>query len=297
MEQSILDALGIKQGDFKRKSYGFASMYQLKTPTQQFFLKVGSTPESETMLRGEYESLVAVHNVCPDLCPEPIKFTKADNYWVLQTEYLDFSGSMSRSDLAKKLGKLHSTPAPIPEGYDSPQYGFPVPTCCGSTVQVNDYCPSWSEFFAKNRLEAILRECEKNNGKDPRLRKCVETVVSKVVPRLLDELDIQPVVVHGDLWSGNASSCTSKGAVIYDIGSCYAHSEYDLGIMNMFGGFGPAFFKEYHQIVPKTKPEAEYSDRVALYEAYHHLNHHALFGGYKSGAMRILQGLIDKYDD
>lgn len=56
------------------------------------------------------------------------------------------------------------------------------------------------------------------------------------------------------------------GAVVYDPSACYAHSEYELGIMKMFGGFGPAFFEAYHRIVPKTEPVEEYEDRVRLYE-------------------------------
>ena len=63
----------------------------------------------------------------------------------------------------------------------------------------------------------------------------------------------------------------------------------------MFGGFGSSFFKEYHSICPKTEPVEEYEDRLNLYEAYHHLNHHAMFGGYKSGAMSLLKGLLKKY--
>jgi len=66
----------------------------------------------------------------------------------------------------------------------------------------------------------------------------------------------------------------------------------------MFGGFGKGFFDEYHKLVPKTEPKEEYEDRVSLYELYHHLNHHALFGGgYKGGAVRIMKGLIGKYGD
>lgn len=36
--------------------------------------------------------------------------------------------------------------------------------------------------------------------------------------------------------------------------------------MKMFGGFGPAFWKEYHSIIPKAEPKEEYEDRVELYE-------------------------------
>ena len=66
--------------------------------------------------------------------------------------------------------------------------------------------------------------------------------------------------------------------------------------MRMFGGFGGTFMKEYHSLVPKTEPESEYEDRITLYEAYHHLNHYAIFGGgYKGGALRLLEGLVRKY--
>ena len=96
------------------------------------------------------------------------------------------------------------------------------------------------------------------------------------MPRLLGDghlggsRGIQPVVVHGDLWSGNAGrGHIGDGPVeevVYDPSAFYAHSEYELGIMKLFGGFGGSFFHEYHKICPKSEPVAEYSDRVALYE-------------------------------
>jgi protein-ribulosamine 3-kinase len=116
------------------------------------------------------------------------------------------------------------------------------------------------------------------------LAKLVETTASTVVPRLIgdDHLNngkgITPVVVHGDLWSGNASRGVigdegDPQDVVYDPSACYAVGEYDLGIMRMFGGFGGSFLKEYHSLSPKSEPVGEYEDRVALYELYHHLNH------------------------
>lgn len=81
---------------------------------------------------------------------------------------------------------------------------------------------------------------------------------------------IVPVVVHGDLWSGNHGR-GSIGAerveeVVYDPSSCYAHSEYELGIMKMFGGFGKGFHDEYHKLKPRDEPIEEFKDRVDLYE-------------------------------
>lgn len=156
-------------------------------------------------------------------------------------------------------------------------FGFPVTTCCGDTPQDNSYKRTWADFYANNRLRFILGRSEKRNGSDSELRDLVETTASQIVPRLLgdDHLNdgegVTPVVVHGDLWSGNASRGSigdSKEVqdVVYDSSACYAHSEYELGIMKMFGGFGGKFLDEYHRICPKTSPVSEYEDRVALYE-------------------------------
>ena len=233
----------------------------------------------------------------------------------------------SSTSLAAKLAKLHTTPASVPAGYSSPQFGFSVPTCCGSTEQPNDFTSSWADFFANQRLRAIFRSSEKNNGQDPELANLVEQTATEVVPRLLGDghlggkQGIIPVVVHGDLWSGNHGNGSIGKAgieeVVFDPSSCYAHSEYEFGIMKMFGGFGSQFFREYHKLKPQDEPIQEYEDRVDLYQLYvslifcsslcritaqtdrdryHQLNHHALFGGgYRSGAVSLMKKLIRKY--
>jgi protein-ribulosamine 3-kinase len=164
-----------------------------------------------------------------------------------------------------------------------------VPTCCGSTEQDNTWTSTWPEFFAERRLRPILAACE---APDAELRELVEATAERVVPRLLGALgEVRPALVHGDLWSGNAA-----GGRVYDPSCCYAHSEYEIGIMKMFGGFGEAFWREYHGIRKKDEPVEEYEDRVSLYMLYHQLNHLALFGGaYRSGAVGIMRDLVGKY--
>lgn len=183
----------------------------------------------------------------------------------------------------------------------------PSTTCCGDTAQPNDYKSSWAEFYAENRLRFILKQSERSNGKDEKLHRLVTTTIDRVVPNLIGDKHLNggkgvtPVVTHGDLWAGNAAKGSIGGEgdpedVVFDPSAAYTHSEYDFGIMKMFGGFGSAFFNEYHKLCPKTEPAEEYEDRVALYELYHHLNHHALFGGgYRSGAVSIMERLISKY--
>jgi fructosamine-3-kinase len=284
--------------------------------TKQYFMKTGKGKEADIMFTGEHASLNAIHNAVPSLCPKSYghgQFTESKNTSFLVTNFLDLSGRSGRGStgsgmtLAQKLAKLHTTSAPIPDGYDKPQFGFPATTCCGDTPQDNTYSSSWEDFYANHRLRFIVNQSKKSNGADKQLESLVEQTCTKVIPRLIGDSHlsggkgITPVVVHGDLWSGNASrgklpGMTEAEDIVYDPSSCYAHSEFELGIMKMFGGFGGSFLKEYHKLVPKTEPVDEYEDRVALYELYHHLNHHALFGGgYRSGALRIMKDLIAKY--
>jgi fructosamine-3-kinase len=70
---------------------------------------------------------------------------------------------LPRQDLAGKLARLHT-----------------------DTPQDNSYKESWANFFARHRLNVVLKHCELNRGEDAKFRGLVEAVVSRVVPRLLD---------------------------------------------------------------------------------------------------------------
>ena len=183
---------------------------------KQFFMKTGHGKDAETMFAGEHASLNALHTI-PSLCPQSFahgRLADTPGGAFLVTDFLEMSSTTlspsaaakgSGLSLAAKLAKLHTTPAPIPAGFSTPVFGFPVPTCCGSTEQENDFTHDWADFYANHRLRFILRQCERNQGKDEALRGMVERTSGEVVPRLLskDHLNhgkgIQPVVIHGDV--------------------------------------------------------------------------------------------------
>ncbi|QMW43387.1 hypothetical protein G4B11_006757 [Aspergillus flavus] len=255
---------------------------------RRYFVKTSADGKAaEEMFRGEYESLNAIATSVPGFCPRalawgPLEESNGKSFY-LATEFLDLGGGgRTGQSLAQRLGKLHSTPAPLDPETEKRRFGFPVPTFCGDTKQPNRFHDSWADFYANERLITILETSEKRNGRDASLRDLVERTAHTVVPALLGDghlgydkngngEGITPVVVHGDLWSGNAdrgrivgSGCKGDeevGDVVYDPSSCYAHSEYELGIMKMFGGFGSTFFTAYHKIVPRTEPVEEYEDR------------------------------------
>ncbi|KAI9716523.1 MAG: hypothetical protein M1812_005254 [Candelaria pacifica] len=326
LDSAIVEALSLDPSKTTVASHGgsgFSTTAKITTTLngeeRKFFMKTGKGKDAEIMFEGEHHSLNAIHTSVPTLCPAsfahgPLSDTPGGAFLV--TDFLDLksrsSAPSSGQSLATKLAKLHTTPAPTPQGYSKPVFGFPVTTCCGDTAQPNTYKENWAEFYAENRLKAILKKSERTNGQDADLSSLVDKTANTIVPRLLSSSHlnngkgITPVVVHGDLWSGNASrgtlssnkTATGIEEVVFDPSSCYAHNEYELGIMKMFGGFGGRFLEEYHALCPKTEPIGEYEDRVALYELYHHLNHHAIFGGgYRSGAVEIMRRLWRKYGD
>ncbi|KAL8670365.1 MAG: hypothetical protein Q9168_005092 [Polycauliona sp. 1 TL-2023] len=317
LDSAIIDFLAVGKDTLSIELYGQASS---STPSKitinvdgeinTYFLKTGP---DEHMFKGEYDSLAAIHKAVPSLCPRPLAYgdlRDSPGYFLL-TEFIDIEdshdGESSGLSLAQKLAQLHSTPSPIADSFSRPCFGFHIPTCVGQTLQNNPWNLSWAKFFAENRLRAVGKTVERIHGPDTELQSSLERIITEVVSRLLRDghlggtQGIQPSLVHGDLWSGNKTRGVIRGKggtedVVFDPGSCYAHSEYELGIMRMFGGFSSGFFNEYHRLMPKTEPVAEYDDRMGLYQLYQWLNHYALFAGdYRQDAMECVEKLVEKY--
>ncbi|OKO91622.1 Ketosamine-3-kinase [Penicillium subrubescens] len=302
-QNCTLDSSGLGSGFTSTAILNATTTSETNTHQQRkYFIKTSQDgPAAKEMFHGEYESLNAIADAVPGFCPRALAWGPLDekNGYFLATEFLDLRSSRNRgssgdemNSLAYRLGKLHTTPAPVDPVTGRSRYGFPVPTFCGDTRQSNTFYDSWADFYANERLLTILASSEKRNGRDAGLRDLVEKTARIVVPRLLGDehlgynihgegVGLQPVVVHGDLWSGNADRGrivgngnerdeeeeeVVVGDVVYDPSACYAHSEFELGIMGMFGGFGGRFFEDYHRIVPRTEPVEEYEDRVRLYE-------------------------------
>ncbi|KAG6003895.1 hypothetical protein E4U43_000834 [Claviceps pusilla] len=257
VDVAILRALHLQDQDATIRPHGhsgFSSTFKLITRTKNgqqmsYFVKTGTGEDAEQMFKDFLHLDAGFH--AKDLGSGP--------------------------SLAAKLAKLHTTPAPTPEGHSKPMFGFPVSTCCGKTAQDNTWKASWAVFYAENRLRGILTTCLQNQGSDAELSNTVQSVADKVVPRLIgDETvkNITPVLVHGDLWSGNCAVGRIAGregaqyeVVVFDPAAVYGHSEYELGMMKMFGGgFGARFWEEYEELVPKAEPRAEWEDRLLLYE-------------------------------
>jgi fructosamine-3-kinase len=98
------------------------------------------------------------------------------------------------------------------------------------------------------------------------------------------------VLVHGDLWSGNAAMLADGRGAIFDPAVHRGDREVDLAMARLFGGFPQTFFAGYEEQWPLPKGHRR---RVPLYNLYHLLNHANLFGdSYRAQAQATIDELL-----
>ncbi|KAF9502418.1 fructosamine kinase PKL/CAK/FruK [Pleurotus eryngii] len=248
----------------------------------QYFIKVGSPGEAE-QYEGEAESLKAMDAASPGLAPRVLASGKESTtgrpHFISQYKDLTHLTDSASRKLGQRLAQeLHAYKS-------SSGFGFGVPTYCGATRLENGWFETWEACYSA-MVGDLARQLRKK-GKYAGLCEAVEEVRERVIPRLLGSISVPPVLLHGDLWSGNTGTDRSTGEpVIFDPASFYGHNEADLAIGRMFGGIPGGFYEEYHKYLPKTEPVGQYGLRSELYQLFHYLNHTLLFGGsYQSSAM------------
>lgn len=209
--------------------------------------------------------------------PKVMWCKEADEFpGLLLMEYIPPSTNTSGFDerLGRGIAHLHRKTAAT--------YGFHHSNYCGTTIQDNTWTDSWPEFFAQRRIWALVQQIRNSRGMTVEELKTYEKLVDRI-PKLLSHPTV-PSLIHGDLWSGNYMY-TANGPALIDPACYYADREMELGMMKLFGGFSARVYQAYHEEYPLQKGWLE---RIPLYQLYHILNHHLLFGGsYSRQALEI----------
>lgn len=226
------------------------------------------------------------------LLPRPRALGPCGDEAVLLLDWLALDGACSSAEGWRRLGqglaRLHRRSLEIPcadgDGIGA-GFGWPRDNVIGSTPQSNGWLPAWGAFFRRRRLEPQLALLARRGV---RLRG--STALLERLEDWLAEHRPQPVLVHGDLWSGNAALTAGAAGALFDPAVHRADREVDLAMAQLFGGFPASFFEGYEQEWPL--PQGHRS-RVRLYNLYHLLNHANLFGGgYVSQAQASLEALL-----
>ncbi|XP_037665430.1 ketosamine-3-kinase [Choloepus didactylus] len=276
------------------------------TDRGRVFMKVNPRAEARRMFEGEMASLTAILKTHTVRVPKPIKVLDSPGGGsMLVMEHLDMRYLSSHAaTLGAQLADLHLENRKLGESLRQEdrtvgrgggqaerafvdQFGFEVVTCCGYLPQVNDWQQDWVAFFAQQRIQPQMDMVEKASG-DREARELWSALQLKI-PELFHGLEIVPALLHGDLWGGNVAE-DSSGPIIFDPASFYGHSEYELAIAGMFGGFSSSFYSAYHSKIPKA---LGFEKRLQLYQLFHYLNHWNHFGsGYRGSSLSIMRNLL-----
>ena len=187
------------------------------------------------------------------------------------------SSDTASENLATALSRLHGTKAP------DELFGLNSDNFIGATPQPNSPTPSWADFFTEHRLEHQFQLAAGLGRTFPNQNALLQRVHDH-----LTTLEIQPSLVHGDLWGGNASFLKDSVPVVFDPAAHFADPETDLAFTHLFGGFTPRFYEVYRERHPAPEPERE-----TIYNLYHILNHFVLFGGgYATQAENMIAKLL-----
>ena len=240
---------------------------------RQLFAKT-NTAERLPLLQAEMEGLraLAAWAQPPLQLPQPLALTIQEGQAVLVLSWLDINAGAGSSagwgQLGEGLARLHRASA---SGNGGRGYGLEHNNFIGLSPQRNGWQRDWARFFRSERLEPQLAWAAAAGQPLPGAERLLE-----LLPQWLNGHGAEPVLVHGDLWSGNAALLQGGAGALFDPACHWADREVDLAMAQLFGGFPAAFFAGYGAHWP-LPPGA--SERKRIYNLYHLLNHANLFGG------------------
>jgi fructosamine-3-kinase len=253
--------------------------YTLFDGQQRFFVKLNQATQL-AMFEAELAGLREIYQSATIRVPAPLccGLAGASAYIVMEWLPLGPGSAAAWQAMGQRLAAMHRV-------VSGQGFGWHRPNTIGTTAQPNDWTDSWLTFWREQRLGYQFRLANRRGGHFPR-----QTALLAALPALLADHHPAPVLVHGDLWSGNAAVTQAGEPVILDPVTYYGDREVDLAMTELFGGFPASFYQAYEAAYPL---EPGYARRKALYNLYHILNHFNLFGGgYGDQANRMIDQLL-----
>ncbi len=267
----IKNCVPVSGGDISRA-------YVLYTGSDRVFCKLNSSSTAKSMFEAEADGLKAISKTKTLKTPFVYSVNELDEGACLLMEYVP-SKSPESKDMeifGAQLAAMHQI--------SSDYYGWENPNFIGSLPQSNQKHGNWISFYIKERLSpqfqaAIDRKYLTKNDV-PGIEK-LQTVIAAYCP------GVNPSLLHGDLWSGNYLIAENGVPYLIDPAVYFGHSEIDLSMSRLFGGFSSSFYSAYFAINPSQPGE---SNRMAIYQLYYLLVHLNLFGkSYYKSVREILK--------
>ena len=257
-----------------------STAFLIQTRKNSYFIKVNSKPWALDMFKVEAKGLKAISNTNTIRTPEVIACDTFKNESFILMEYVE-SKSASSKDMelfGRQLAQLHAV--------TNVEFGFEVDNFIGSLHQCNNKHKTWNDFYLEERLNPQL-EFARSKG----LLRDSEIPEAEYMKTTCFSYfkNIRSSLLHGDLWSGNYLIASDGTPYLIDPATYFGHSEVDIAMSKLFGGFGQSFYDSYHEIIPKD----EFTKiRIELYQLYYLLVHLNLFGSSYYGSVK---NILRKY--
>ena len=268
--KSDFTLLSVSGGDIARS-------FLLDDGDQRYFLKIQDGTPAYDMLKAEQRGLDEIRKTGTIRVPEVFHCDRASQSAILLMEYIRPRQPVARDyeRLGLELARLHQVSADT--------FGFDHDNFIGSLPQRNICINDWTTFYVRNRLMPQI-QLALSTGMLSHDDVPDEGVMTERLDPFLAE--VRPSLVHGDLWSGNYLISHEGVPVLIDPAVYYGHSEVDLAMSRLFGGFGQSFYSAYTDVHPEQSAAAERND---LYQLYYLLVHLNLFGhSYRRSVLNIL---------
>jgi fructosamine-3-kinase len=282
--EQIEDATNRVITDYQTRSIGggcINTAYLLDTGTASYFIKLNRPAlidmfEAEAIGLSEFSEMDCV-KVPTVICSGA---TTEHSFLVLEHIQLGSLRGQASAVLGEQLANLHT--------HAKPYFGWHRDNTIGSTEQVNTREHNWIGFWQQHRLGKQL-DIAARQGYRGRLQEQGQKLL-EAIPLFFSNYNPDPVLLHGDLWGGNAATDDAGNPVIFDPATYYGDRETDIAMTELFGGFNSDFYHAYQSVYPL---DIGYKTRKTLYNLYHIINHVNLFGsGYLGQAESMIGQLL-----
>lgn len=270
----LLGAEPLHGGDISRS-------FRLHTSQGDYFLKVNDfSPLLHDVFEKEYRGLQRLIATGAVAVPRPLGYGQGGDESFLLLEYVERQpvGQGFWQAFAAALAALHRN------SHD--RFGLDEDNYVGSLPQQNGWMMTWPDFYARRRLEPLLRDCVDAGMLEPLVARSAERLYRQLPEIFPPE---PPALLHGDLWGGNFMSGHGGVPYLFDPAVYYGHREMDLAMSRLFGGFDRQFYWHYDEVFPLSPGSGE---RIRLCQLYPLLVHARLFGG---GYIQQVRSLLKEY--